>query len=133
MTNRHLLLIFLLLSTLSRGQIPADKFKIDTTDRPAIEVYVTLIDNLKKMKIPKKCNGRKFPSEVSLSYKVDKLVNGEYHSDIICIRAGCLREMVKYKIIENNKVYHYKLRPFKKRTPDDVETQIDFVIFKEYD
>lgn len=73
-----------------------------------IEVQVKIIKDVAPLKLYPNCGI--LLVDVTLNYKVIKVLKGNYIKDTILIYHVCPRMLVESKVLENNKVYTYKLK-----------------------
>jgi len=116
-----LLILFVLITTISctnrvetGKQITIRNEAIDsitTKTESIIEVQVELIDRIDTIELPAYCG--EFMWDMTMKYKVIKVLKGAYQENTILINHKCPREAIENKWIENNKIYAYKLKPRK--------------------
>lgn len=78
------------------------------TNDSIIEIQARLIDKLDTIKLPAYCGTIKF--DITLKYEVINVIKGKYADKTILIYHICPREIIEQKMIENDKVYTYKLK-----------------------
>lgn len=93
-------------------QILRQKDSVDVATRKAndsvIKIQARLIDKLDTVNLPAYCGIFKF--DITLKYEVIKVQQGHCNDKTILIYHICPREIIEQKIIENNKIYTYKLK-----------------------
>lgn len=104
--------LFLVISC--ENQISSNKSKVPeqiATENPILELQVELIPNLDTLKVLKQlvyCGTLKV--EITLNFKVIKVISGKYKHKNIRINISCPLEAINNHSLENNKIYTFRLK-----------------------
>ena len=109
---KKLLIILTIIITTSSCENGAHTDKKTETENgmvdSIIQAQVTLIDKVDTIELPPYCGTAKV--EMTLKYKVLKVIIGDYGESTILIYHLCPREALENKSIKNDTTYNYKLK-----------------------
>lgn len=93
-----------------------------------IQLKVILIDKVDTIQLPPYCGSLIF--DMTLKYKVIKVISGDYIESTILINHICPREAIQNKWVKNDTIYNYKLKRRQIKQLDKTTTMRDYEIVK---
>jgi hypothetical protein len=93
-----------------------------------IQLQVILIDKVDTIQLPPYCGS--LILDMTLKYKVIKVISGDYNESTILINHICPREAIQNKWVKNDTVYNYKLKRRQIKQLDKTTTMRDYEIVK---